>query len=378
MSRVLILLILVMSCLTTAQLTTSSSITTPPVPFPSPIQNAEDTNTIEDAQDPYDEQNMTESLQWGLLDLEYEPGIREWRSTNYSSSAQYMVVTTQGVDGKVGKVYDIQSWKGSARDDWFSVAFHLSTEVAVSAAQARNGTLLDLAKIDGDKAYKDMMAQIQQDRKGNRSEYHARPLADEGLIAVSNYLNRLYKYLRRGPPPPQPITDPYPIFTNIISTLHMETEKALGVKLNASSPNSDEPRIVTQLSAPWNFNHTYTLSLKRALDDLGFLAGYRHFHRLDVRPDIEWTDHANDEWYWGGENGTRMAFQYAREGAEMTEYDPEYWYGDFVCGTSFVEEDMRIRMEMEANGTWLEPPPMPTPNILNWEFSMKCIPQMGE
>lgn len=38
----------------------------------------------------------------------------------------------------------------------------------VSAAQARNGTLFNVSKIDGNAAYRTLMAQIQQDLKGDR------------------------------------------------------------------------------------------------------------------------------------------------------------------------------------------------------------------
>ena len=50
-----------------------------------------------------------------------------------------------------------------------------------------------------------------------------------------------------------------------------------------------------------------------------------------------------------------MALGHARAAVEMMEYDPGHKYGDFHCGTYFVEEEMRIAAEMEANGAWVEP-----------------------
>jgi hypothetical protein len=59
-----------------------------------------------------------------------------------------------------------------------------------------------------------------------------------------------------------------------------------------------------------------------------------------------------------------MAFEQARNGAEMMEYDSQYRYGDFICGTPFVGEDYRVEMEIRANGTWVEPP---RKRVLGWE-----------
>lgn len=39
---------------------------------------------------------------------------------------------------------------------------------SVSAAQSRNGTLFEVAKVDGDESYKALMSHIQQDIKGDR------------------------------------------------------------------------------------------------------------------------------------------------------------------------------------------------------------------
>jgi hypothetical protein len=50
-----------------------------------------------------------------------------------------------------------------------------------------------------------------------------------------------------------------------------------------------------------------------------------------------------------------MALGHTRAAVEMMEYGPGYRYGDFYCGTYFVEEEMRIAAEMKANGTWVEP-----------------------
>jgi hypothetical protein len=36
-----------------------------------------------------------------------------------------------------------------------------------------------------------------------------------------------------------------------------------------------------------------------------------------------------------GENGTKMAFQQARKGAETTDFDWGYRYGDFYCGMGY-------------------------------------------
>jgi len=55
------------------------------------------------------------------------------------------------------------------------------------------------------------------------------------------------------------------------------------------------------------------------------------FIRPDKRPWNDWDDGSNDMLDNYGENGTKMAFEQARKGAEMTNFDWGYRYGDFYC-----------------------------------------------
>lgn len=77
-----------------------------------------------------------------------------------------------------------------------------------------------------------------------------------------------------------------------------------------------------------------------------------------VIPSIDWSNHSNDEQNYNGDSGVELAFTYARQIAEMSEFNPEYrWGWDWDdCATSRVAEHERIRAEMIANGTWVEPP----------------------
>lgn len=98
-----------------------------------------------------------------------------------------------------------------------------------------------------------MMAQMQQDLKGDRfvppphhqihrpntllrSTYYASSDLDVGrnlgLLACSAYFHRLYHFYRHSLPQP-PATDPYPIFTSMLSALQAATEEALSAKMSA-------------------------------------------------------------------------------------------------------------------------------------------------
>ena len=109
------------------------------------------------------------------------------------------------------------------------------------------------------------------------------------------------------------------------------------------------------ISAPWELNYTYSHAMRHAMEDLGMRIHY-HQYGLQAMPWIEWHNHSNDEQDYSGENGTALAFEQARNYAEMMEYDPSYRYGDFICGTALVDEERRIKEELKANGTWVEPP----------------------
>lgn len=137
------------------------------------------------------------------------------------------------------------------------------------------------------------------------------------------------------------------------------------------------------LSAPWDFNETLTRSLRNAMNSLSDTDEGFWFVGPDTRPWADWDDHANDMLDYGGENGTKMAFEQAKKGAEMMEFDWGYRYGDFYCGTYLVEEEMRVRSEMIANGTWVEPArKMTVPwECRNWEECWRAWPwrwRMGE
>jgi hypothetical protein len=170
-----------------------------------------------------------------------------------------------------------------------------------------------------------------------------------GFSKYTNYLQRIYNYLKNGPPPVFS-PDPTPIFTEILQSLNLATEEKLETKLNYTETRYDKG---IRVSAPWEFNETFVGALKRAMDTLE--PGRVWIYGPEVSPWTEWHDHSNDEVNYGGENGTTLALESARALVEMMEYDPEYRYGDFICGTPFVEEEMRIEREMKANGTWVEP-----------------------
>ncbi|KAE9375983.1 hypothetical protein N431DRAFT_208856 [Stipitochalara longipes BDJ] len=285
----------------------------------------------------------------------YTRSLKDWSHCNYSSKhgCPEVSVVRWG-----GKFYDPLSFKG-AENDSYAIAFHLSTEVAVSVAQDRNGTLFDVAIVNGSEDYRNMMAQIQQELKGDRSLYYTETDWNPdwrwhdwiGFSTHKNYFQRIYKYLKYGPPPPFS-PDPTPVLTTILQSLALATEETLGVKLNYTKNRYDRG---IQISAPWEFNETFVGALHDAMDTLATPAGDVWFYGPEIKPWLDWRDHSNDNVRYGGDNGTKMALRLARAAVEMMEYDPEYRYGDFICGTPFVEEEMRIEAEMKANGTWVEP-----------------------
>ncbi len=168
-----------------------------------------------------------------------------------------------------------------------------------------------------------------------------------GIATYKAYYQRINNYLRYGAPDPFS-PDPTPVFTSILQSLHLATEESLGVRPNYTTTRYGKG---IHISAPWEFNETFTRALKKALHSFagpGFVGPY-------PSPWVEWYDHSNDSVDYGGENGIRLAREQARKGAEMMEYDPYYRYGDFICGTGLMEEEWRIEEEMKANGTWVEP-----------------------
>ncbi|KAH8672152.1 hypothetical protein BGZ60DRAFT_406657 [Tricladium varicosporioides] len=298
-----------------------------------------------------------------IHELNYDPyPQKEWKDSNFSSDPfimRHSVVTMPDEDNgeggvKKGKVYDVDSWKGGPNNQ-VSVAFYFSTEVGVSAGQRRDGSLFDIVAVEGDDEYKNMMAQMQQHLKGNRSEYYAQPDLDcglnRGLMAFPLYFKRILQFLRNGPPPP-PYPYPYPIFKKMLSNLLGATEASLGLKLNTSSGFYARDSIYLHISAPWEFNHTYALHMRHAMNDLNMTIHHGHYE-LHAHPSCLWSCHWNDQQDWGGPNGTAMAFQHARTLVEMSVYTGRYqnW-----CGTADVERWWRKRNEMIANGTWVEPP----------------------
>jgi len=112
------------------------------------------------------------------------------------------------------------------------------------------------------------------------------------------------------------------------------------------------------ISAPWELNHTFAACMRRAMNSIDMNIHY-HQYGLQPSPYVTWHNHSNDQIDYSGENGTAVAFEQARKQVEMMELEDEeygYRYGDFVCGTWMVEEDMRIEREMRKNGTWVDPP----------------------
>ena len=175
-----------------------------------------------------------------------------------------------------------------------------------------------------------------------------------GLLAYPAYVQRLYRYLRYGPPP-APANNPTLIFRSILSSIQIATEEALGAKLNRSEGFYNQGRLYMRVSAPWELNHTYSRYMRHAMNSLNMSSHYGHYE-LEQRPWMDWYNHSNDVVDYSGEEGTRLAFEQAKAGVEMMEYDPYYRYGDFICGTPIVEEAMRAEEEMKASGTWVEPP----------------------
>ncbi|KAH6662809.1 hypothetical protein B0J14DRAFT_570719 [Halenospora varia] len=264
---------------------------------------------------------------------------KEWKDSNYSSDyfimRNFVVTMPDEDDGEgVGKV--VLAIKCPWRFTSVLRLVSILTEFheRVSAGQRRDGSLFDIAVVEGDSEYKNMMAQMQQHLKGDRSEYYAQPDLDCGRNRV-----RASPY-------------PYPIFKKMLSNLLNATEISLGSKLNTSSGFYARDSIYLYISAPWELNHTCALHMRHAMNDLNMTIHHRHYG-LQVRPSYSWSCHWNDQQDWGGPNGTAMAFQHARALVEMDVYTGRYQYG---CGTAAVENWRRERNEMIANGTWVEPP----------------------
>lgn len=102
-----------------------------------------------------------------------------------------------------------------------------------------------------------------------------------------------------------------------------------------------------------------------ALGALNMSRDYGYYSH-SIRPWAVWHDHANDERDYSGDEGTALAFEQARVGAEMMDFDPDYRYGDFICGNGLWEDEARVVEEMKANGTWVEPPEPPRKAVLEW------------
>lgn len=234
---------------------------------------------------------------------------------------------------------------------------------SVSAAQTRQGEVFDVAVVNGSNEYKSLMAQIRQDLTGNRSEYYSQSYHDPrhhyidwpSLESYSSYFRRMYRYLIHGPPEPENITNAEPIFRDILASIQNATEEKLGAKMNTTGGFYAGGKIYMYLTSPFSLNETLAFDLRAAMHSLNMSIHYHHYS-IPTQPWVEWHDHSNDERDYSGARGTEMAFENARTGVEMEEYDPWYRYGDFVCGTPMVEEDMRIEREQKVNGTWVEPP----------------------
>lgn len=219
------------------------------------------------------------------------------------------------------------------------------------------------------------MAQIQQDLRGNRSAAdpsNVSPILTYfrsiyytetdwntgwswndwiGIPTYKAYYHRIYNYLKYGPPPPFS-PDPTPVFTSILQSLQLGTEDSLGVALNYTGNGYDKG---IHVSSPWEFNETFTRALKNAMNSLAAPEEKAGLVGPYASPWVDWYDHSNDHINYGGENGTKLAQEQARKGAEMMEHDPANRYGDFVCGNGYIDEELRIMEEMKANGTWVEP-----------------------
>jgi hypothetical protein len=252
-----------------------------------------------------------------------------------------------------------------------------STELKyrVSAAQSRNGTLFDVAIVQGTEEYINMMSQIEDDLKGNRSE--AIPLNISPILIISRsiyytetdwnpgwrwsswitiptykaYYHRIHKYLKYGPPPPIS-PDPTQVFTSVLQSLQLATEDLLGVPLNYTRTRRDKG---IHVSVPWTLNETFTRALKSVMNSLVASEEEASFVGPVPSPWVDWYDHTNNYLNRSGEKGTELAREQARKGAEMMEYDPYYRYGDFICGNGWSDDQRLIMEEMKENGTWVEP-----------------------
>jgi hypothetical protein len=174
------------------------------------------------------------------------------------------------------------------------------------------------------------------------------------LSLYKAYILRLYRYLTRNHQPHK-ITNPIPVFKEILTSLRNATEEALGAKMNTTDSFYGENNIYMYVSAPWELNYTYTHAMRHAMKELGMRI-HNRYYELEPKPWTAWHNHSNDEKDYCGVNGTLYAFEQARDLVEMMEYDPFYRYGDFRCGTAMVAACFRIEREMKANGTWVEPP----------------------
>ncbi|RFU32377.1 hypothetical protein B7463_g3983, partial [Scytalidium lignicola] len=297
--------------------------------------------------------------------------LTDWSYYNYSSNER---AARSSMVRCNGKFYDPLDFKGGVNDA-YAIAFHLATEVAVSAAQSRNGTLFDVAVVQSNEEYKNMMAQIQQDLKGNRSAADLSNILsiltlsrsiyytetdwnpgwrwDDwiGIPTYKAYYHRIYNYLKYGPPPPF-TPDPTPVFTSILQSLRLATEDSLGVTLNYTGYRYDKG---IHLSLPWELNETFTRALKNAMASLAAPGESAEFRGPYSSPQVDWYSHSNDHVNYGGEDGLKLAQEQAIKGAEMVEMDAAHRHGEFICGNYYMKEELRIMEEMKANGTWVEP-----------------------
>jgi hypothetical protein len=170
-----------------------------------------------------------------------------------------------------------------------------------------------------------------------------------GIFVYPAYLQRLYRFWRCSPAPP-PVTNPSPIFRNILSSLLDATEESLGMKLNTSSSFYGGGKIYLPISAPWELNHTFSLHMRQAMGSLGLSIEIGDYS-LFPRPSVSWTTHWNDEQDYTGPNATELPFQHAKDEAEMREYSYEGRYG--TCGTRRVAEWTREVEKMKKNGLGL-------------------------
>ncbi|CAN8097813.1 unnamed protein product [Discula destructiva] len=305
------------------------------------------------------------TFQWhDLLDDDWVGFARDWSYYNYSSdearARNSLVKYNQ-------RLYDPLSFKGGYNDT-YAMSFYLSTEVAVSAAQARNGSLIDVAAVKVSLEYKELMARIQLDLKGDRRVYYdllepnfmSNPGSFLQFLAntLGIYIHQTLDYFGvqniKGSSSSPPSTYAVAIFKDVLISLKEATEQSLQIEMRPAESRFKQfkvGKVNIVVGAPWKFNSTLAQAISNATEELNIhMLGEWYDSQskvITIPPPThgDLLDHTNDEMEYGGEEGTRFAFQQARDLVEMEEFDATYGlrYGDMVCGTYLNELEGKIR-----------------------------------